>query len=61
MVISPHQNTGQITIYWLLNKPFENVAEFKYLGRTVTDQNCIHEETDRLNSGNSCYYCLQQV
>jgi hypothetical protein len=39
----------------IANRTFENVAEFRYLGMTVTNKNLIHEEIKtRCNAGNNC-------
>jgi hypothetical protein len=36
--------------------------KFKYLVKTLTNQNCIHEEIkSRLNSGNVCYRSVQSL
>ena len=44
------------------NSSFERVEEFKYLGKTLTNQSCIQEEIKgRLNSGNACYHSVQNL
>jgi hypothetical protein len=38
------------------------VSQFKYLGKTVSNQNLIQEEIKRrLNSGNACYHSVQNL
>jgi hypothetical protein len=38
------------------------VTKFEYLGATLTNQNDIHDEIkSRLNSGNACYYSVQNL
>jgi hypothetical protein len=38
------------------------VAQFRYLGRTITNQTLIQEEIKRrLNSGNACYHSVENL
>jgi hypothetical protein len=57
-----HQNSGQNQNIRTANESFEKVAKFKYFGMTLTNQNDIHDEIkSRLNSGNACYYSVQNL
>jgi hypothetical protein len=44
MLVSRCQKAGQRQSIKVGNRSFESAAKFKYLGITLTDQNCIHEE-----------------
>jgi hypothetical protein len=44
MLMSHSQKTGKKHSIKVGNKSFEDVAKFKYLGTTLTDKNCMHEE-----------------
>jgi hypothetical protein len=60
--MSRHQTPGQDQYTHVTNKFFEKAAKIKYLGATITNQNCIHEEIkSRLNSKNACYHAVQDI
>ena len=62
MVMSRDQNAGRIHSVMIDNSTFERVLEFKYLGKTLTNQNSIGEEIkSRLRSGNVCYHSVQNL
>jgi hypothetical protein len=60
--LSRYPNSGQNQNIRIANESFEKVATFKYLGATLTNQNDIRDEIkSRLNSGNACYYSVQNL
>jgi len=62
MILSHNLNSGQNHNIRIANESFKNMAKFKYMGTTLTDQNDMHDEIkSRLNSGNACYYSIQNI
>jgi hypothetical protein len=56
------QNVEQNYITNTGNTSFWSVAKFKYLGTSLTIQNCIHDEIKvRLISGNAWYHLVQHL
>jgi hypothetical protein len=46
----------------MVNKSFEIVKDFKYLGTNLTNKNSLHEKIkSRLTSGNACYHSVQNL
>jgi hypothetical protein len=44
MLMSHCKKAGQRHSIRIANRSFEGLAKFKYLGTTLTDQNCMNEE-----------------
>jgi ribosomal protein S2 len=62
MLLSCHQKAGQNHDIKITNRCFEYVAQFRYLGTTITNQNLIQDTIKRrLNSGNACYHSVQDL
>jgi hypothetical protein len=62
MIISRHPNSGQNQNIRIVNKLFEKMSKFKYLGMTLTNQNDIHDEIkSRLDLGNAFYYSVHNL
>jgi hypothetical protein len=61
-VMSRNQNAGQNHNIKTDKKSFERVEQFKYLGKTVKNQNSIQEGINsRLKSVNACCYSVQNL
>jgi hypothetical protein len=61
-MLMSRKKAGQRQSIKIANRSFEDVAKFKYLRTTLTDQNCMQEEIKmRLNSGNACYHSVQSL
>jgi hypothetical protein len=55
MALSHQQNAEKNHDIKIVNRSFENVAQLKYFGTTVINQNMIQEEIKkRFNSDNPC-------
>jgi UDP-galactopyranose mutase len=62
MVMSEDQREGQSHNVKTDNISFERVEEFKYLGTTTTNENCIQEEIKRrLKAGNAFYHSVRNL
>jgi hypothetical protein len=62
MLLSRHQTARQTHDIKTGNRWFENVAQFRYLGMTITNKNLIKKEIKRRYiSGNACYHSVQNL
>jgi hypothetical protein len=61
-MLMSRKKAGQKHGIKIANRSSEGVAKFKYLGTTLTDQNCMQGKImSRLNLGNACYHLVQSL
>jgi hypothetical protein len=62
MLMSRIQTIGKKHSLKIANRSLEDVVKFIYLGTTLKDQNCMHEEIkSRVNSRNACNHSVQSL
>ena len=62
MVTSRDMNSGRSHNIKIDYSSFERVEEIKYFGKTLTNQNSIHEEIQsRFKKGNASYHSVQNI
>jgi hypothetical protein len=62
MFLSHYKNARKHHDIQIANRFLKNVAQFKYLGTKVTNQDFIQKEIKaRMNSGNACYHSVQNL
>jgi hypothetical protein len=61
-LLSCHKNKRQNHNIKKINKSFENVTKFRYLGMTVTNQNLTYGTIkSRIKSSNPCHHTVQNL
>ena len=62
IVKSDEENAGQNDSIKISNKSFEKIEQFRYFGRTPTNQHSTHgENKSRLKLGNVCCLSVQNL
>jgi predicted transcriptional regulator len=62
MAMSRDQNASRKSNVMIGNKSFEIIEQFKYLMKTLTNPNSIHEEIkSSWKSENACYHSVQNL
>jgi hypothetical protein len=61
-MLSRQQNAGQNHDIKVGNRCSENVAQFRYLRTTITNQSLIQDKIkEKMNSGNTYYHSIQNL